>query len=517
MNLVQRHVNGRRGAWLLMAVCAAAVVVAGSARAESITYFEPDTGYREVFDSSAPGRFAQGQAEPHLVVTKPGEKAGNLTWNVTFTDVTSNNNRGFDDPTLGADRRAVVNAVLTYINEVLNENTGATIDVRFNASGIDGSGALATGGTLWWTTPNRYNNGFAFDHITTGSDPDGGSVDALITVDFGYNWNSQTDDPTFSEFDLYSVMLHEITHSLGFTALTNALGRSSLTGGTPGVYAVYTKLLETSSTDLWNDLTTTYQGTAADLISGDVYFTGAQATAAYGSNPPVYAPGTFSSGSSISHFNSGTGAVMEPSISNGTKRREYAAFEIGMLRDIGYTAAAEPIPDSDGDGIDDATEGTGDPDGDFIPNYLDDDSDGDGILDAVEGVGNPDGDADPNFLDTDSDNDGILDSVEGADDVDGDSDGNYVDTDSDGDTLLDSYEGVTDTDSDGVPNYLDTDSDNDGVSDIFETWLGTDPYDDGDTPALPLGAAATLLVALMLAAVGVTLLRRKAVFVRTDT
>eukprot|EP01043_Picozoa_sp_COSAG02_P106499 COSAG02_NODE_42501_length_384_cov_0.628070_2_plen_39_part_01 len=38
--------------------------------------------------------------------------------------------------------------------------------------------------------------------------------------------------------------------------------------------------------------------------------------------------------------------------------------------------------DSDGDGIDDAVEGTGDVDGDGTPNYLDVDSDGDGIPDA---------------------------------------------------------------------------------------------------------------------------------------
>ncbi len=40
--------------------------------------------------------------------------------------------------------------------------------------------------------------------------------------------------------------------------------------------------------------------------------------------------------------------------------------------------------DSDGDGIPDSIEGTGDADGDGTPNYLDLDSDDDGIPDAVE-------------------------------------------------------------------------------------------------------------------------------------
>ena len=40
--------------------------------------------------------------------------------------------------------------------------------------------------------------------------------------------------------------------------------------------------------------------------------------------------------------------------------------------------------DSDGDYINDAIEGYGDPDGDGIPNIMDDDSDGDGVLDICE-------------------------------------------------------------------------------------------------------------------------------------
>ena len=40
--------------------------------------------------------------------------------------------------------------------------------------------------------------------------------------------------------------------------------------------------------------------------------------------------------------------------------------------------------DSNGDGILDTTEGTGDPDGDSIPNFMDPDSDGDGVPDSVE-------------------------------------------------------------------------------------------------------------------------------------
>ena len=137
-------------------------------------------------------------------------------------------------------------------------------------------------------------------------------------------------------------------------------------------------------------------------------------------------------------------------------------------------------PDLDGDGIPDATEGTGDADGDGVPNFLDLDSDGDGIPDEVEGTGDLDGDGVPNFLDQDSDGDGISDSIEGFADEDGDGMPNYLDLDSDGDGLSDELEAVPDygrrilsdrpidTDGDGKPDFLDLDSDSDGLTDELE-------------------------------------------------
>ena len=137
--------------------------------------------------------------------------------------------------------------------------------------------------------------------------------------------------------------------------------------------------------------------------------------------------------------------------------------------------------DSDGDGILDFIEGTGDPDGDGIPNYLDLDSDGDGILDAVEETGDPDGDGIPNFLDLDSDGDGILDQIEGAGDPDGDGIPNYLDLDSDGDGIGDFFEGIGDPDGDGTPNFLDLDSDGDGIEDTVDQprqYVFDDGFDD---------------------------------------
>ena len=60
------------------------------------------------------------------------------------------------------------------------------------------------------------------------------------------------------------------------------------------------------------------------------------------------------------------------------------------------TLTPPPALDSDGDGIPDSVEGSGDPDGDGIPNYLDLDSNDNGIPDSVEAGGNPEAPVDGN-------------------------------------------------------------------------------------------------------------------------
>jgi hypothetical protein len=183
--------------------------------------------------------------------------------------------------------------------------------------------------------------------------------------------------------------------------------------------------------------------------------------------------------------------------------------------------------DSDANGIMDIIEGTGDVDGDGVPNFQDPDNDGDFIPDTVElgdpsqGIPDSDNDGIPDYNDTDSDNDGIGDLFETYQDTDGDGIMNFRDLDSDNDGIPDSWEGGTngditqrpvDSDADGHYDFLDVDSDNDGlpdgqedtnqnglldpgesdprkadtdddgVSDLIEMAAGTDPQDPVDNP-----------------------------------
>ncbi|MFK8111691.1 MAG: PEP-CTERM sorting domain-containing protein [Rubripirellula sp.] len=289
-----------------------------------------------------------------------------ISWNITFEDVVNNTGVGFDDATFGASRQSTFNSVLNYINSAIDAN--GNVDFTVNNSQTDGGGSLASAGTLYFTGPNGFSNGLLFQHATTGVDPFGGANDGSATFDFGYNWNSELDAPTPTEFDLFTVSLHEVTHAMGFASLVNADGNSEIDmpggnpGGNPGVFSVFDTFLELGDgTDLFS-AGGSYDGTAADLISDDVFFSGANAVAANGGAPvKMYAPTTFNDGSSISHFNQNfiiptvggavtgpffPGTIMSPAVAMGVEKRAYTALDLGVLQDIGWTVSAVPEPSS---------------------------------------------------------------------------------------------------------------------------------------------------------------------------
>ena len=268
-----------------------------------------------------------------------------ITWNITFDDVVNNTGVGFDHATLGATRQATFISVTGYLNTVLDAN--GSVDFVVNNSQTDATGFLASSGPFFFTGPNGFENGFLYDHATTGIDPTGAVPDATATFDFGYNWNSDLSAPTGGEFDLFTVALHEVSHSLGFSSLLNSDGTSGISDGDPGVFSVYDSFLELGDgTSLFNAGAGDYTGSAADLISNDVYFGGANAMAANGGSPvAVYSPGTFNDGSSIGHITA-AGAVMNFSIASGVEKREYLAVELGILQDIGWSLVAVPEPSS---------------------------------------------------------------------------------------------------------------------------------------------------------------------------
>jgi autotransporter-associated beta strand protein len=269
-----------------------------------------------------------------------------LTWNLTYQDTGSG--VGFDAPGgLGATRQATVAAVTNYLSTQLDAR--GTINLRIQPSNTqNGFGFLAQAGTSF-TAQNGFANGLVFQRATTNNtpfSPPDGSGQFNFASDI--NWNNGTGQPAFTQFDLFSVTLHEFTHALGFAARIQQTGQGASSNplGQPDNYSGFDRFLKRGSTNTF--LVTSSAAfnsaggaSATDLTSNDLFFDGPIARAANGGNPvKLFAPNPYQNGSSVSHLDNNTPAlsngVMLPGITNGTTRRQYTNQDLAMLIDVGW-------------------------------------------------------------------------------------------------------------------------------------------------------------------------------------
>ena len=96
----------------------ALVLLAASAVSAELLVFHDSAGRSTVFDSEDP-------YHPFRIPTDGSAielDSTAITFSITYLDVTGATGSGFDDPVRGATRRATVDAVLAYIESVLNES-----------------------------------------------------------------------------------------------------------------------------------------------------------------------------------------------------------------------------------------------------------------------------------------------------------------------------------------------------------------------------------------------------------
>jgi hypothetical protein len=141
----------------------------------------------------------------------------------------------------------------------------------------------------------------------------------------------ETGTPPGSQIDLYSVVLHEVGHGLGFlgSAMVPDGGSSPALHSPPYIYDTVTDHNGTPVPDLADQ--------AGALLSNNVHI-----HVSDGLDYKLYAPSNWSQGSSFSHFDESTypagspGALMTPMLSSGETARVLDAPTLGLMARTGW-------------------------------------------------------------------------------------------------------------------------------------------------------------------------------------
>ncbi len=264
------------------------------------------------------------------------------------TDGSSTTYTGVSDWT--ATQMADVQASIATWDAKIDNTPGRKI--RLTAIWYDwGDGSSILGGSdsvKWGNTQHVWNAGEGVwrDGWTGGaSGEDSTTYDTYILYDndaAGFGWNFGAESPAASKIDFRSVVTHELGHSLGFDS-TFGLVTDNIFGATGyGVSAWDSFLVDQNGYTAEGGTT----GGGGDFDqTGTVYFTGANAKAANGDNDvAIYAPDTYSSGSSLAHLDYATfpNALMNPFVATGVTHREPTNLEWAMMKDMGWTIIPEP-------------------------------------------------------------------------------------------------------------------------------------------------------------------------------
>ncbi|HBG07103.1 MAG: hypothetical protein A2075_00405 [Geobacteraceae bacterium GWC2_58_44] len=171
----------------------------------------------------------------------------------------------------------------------------------------------------------------------------GQNPDMHITYNSGFNWYFGTDgQPPYGQHDLVTVAAHEIAHGLNFSGtaqVSSGLGSY----GHSGYPLIYDTFMQSGTGTPLTSYTTPSAGLAALLTSSNLWFSGANANAANGgARVKMYAPSSWTGGSSYSHLDYSTFAgtvnkMMVYSIGSGSANHDPGPVTIGLLKDLGWS------------------------------------------------------------------------------------------------------------------------------------------------------------------------------------
>jgi hypothetical protein len=167
-----------------------------------------------------------------------------------------------------------------------------------------------------------------------------------ITYNSGFSWYYGTGGlPPAGTYDLVTVAAHEIAHGLNFSGLAQYSGGMGSYGydGSPNVYDTF---MESGGGTKLTAYTNPSPALGSLLTSNDLWFTGSNANAANGGRVKMYAPSTWSGGSSYAHLDysnfAGTvNSMMVYAVSSASAQHNPGPVTKGLLKDLGWVLAGE--------------------------------------------------------------------------------------------------------------------------------------------------------------------------------
>jgi hypothetical protein len=263
-----------------------------------------------------------------------------------------------------AEARAAFDYAASIWSSLLEGSVPVTVEACWRTdmrSDVLGS-ASQKGFYAWWDSGPALLDTWhtiALANQVEGRDLNGAEAEIYAQFSSTFNWYFGTDGRPGDRYDFVTVVLHEIGHGLGFLGSMrrdDGAGQAECSGvagtgcwgllnaATQTTYPTYyDRLVESGGGQrLVADFANGSANLGAQLVGNDLWLDGTNARAVQGGlRPKLYAPSSFSPGSSIGHlddstFNGTSHALMTHATARGEAIHHPGEIALGLFRDMNW-------------------------------------------------------------------------------------------------------------------------------------------------------------------------------------
>lgn len=180
--------------------------------------------------------------------------------------------------------------------------------------------------------------------------------ESLPTIDIRARFNSEFDfyfgvdgDPPSNKHDFVSIVLHELGHGLGFTGLGSVDGANGEIRK-QDKHSIYDLFIVNGDSVSILDFPDPSPTLLTQLISNNLFSNGPLAVSDNNNVfPAIYAPRTFDSGSSYSHWDEGSflrgnvNSLMTPFLANGEAIHNPGPVTLSFFKDMGWSICSSAL------------------------------------------------------------------------------------------------------------------------------------------------------------------------------